>query len=138
MKLNIGRLVTVSAFVIALGWGASQARAQKATFHLPFEAHWGTTVLDPGNYSLSAPNSSSATRIFFLQSNAGTQMAVPIIVNSETTSGHSHLKLVRIDGTYYVQEYVSEATGTALKFAIPKATHRELRAQDQVLLALDF
>jgi hypothetical protein len=138
MNLSMTRLITVSAFVVALGWGASQARAQKATFHLPFEAHWGSTVLDPGNYTLSAPNSSSPTRIFFLHGNAGIQMAVPIIVNNETASGHSHLKLVKVDGTYYVQEYVSEATGTSLKFATPRATHRELRAQDQVLLALDF
>lgn len=135
MNWNMTRLITVSAFVVALGLGASQARAQKATFHLPFEAHWGSTVLDPGNYTLSAPESRSVLHIFYLQRDNETRMAVPLIVNTQTASGRSHLRLVKVDGTYYVQEYVSEATGTALTFAIPKASHRELRAENRVILA---
>ena len=138
MNLSMTRLVTMSAFVAALGLGASQASAQKATFNLPFEARWGTIFLDPGNYTLTAPDSVSGIRIFYLHSDAGTQMAVPTIVGNDVASGRSYLKLVNIDGTYYVQKYVSGATGQAFEFAVPKASHRELSAQDRVLVASDF
>lgn len=134
MTWTINRLITVSALAIALGMGASQAYAQKATFHLPYEAHWGRAVLHPGNYTLTAPESTSVSHIFYLQGAAGTQMAVPRIVGTGVASSHSYLKLVNVDGTYYVQEYASTSTGTSLKFAIPKATHRNLSAEARVLL----
>ena len=137
MNWSMTRLITVSAFVAALGLGASQANAQKATFHLPVDARWGSTVLHPGTYTLSAPDSLSVSRIFYLRGDAGTQMAIPEVVSNEAASGRSYLKLVNVDGTYYVREYVSGARGTALKFAIPKANHRELSARDRVLVASD-
>lgn len=137
MNWSMTRLITVSAFVAALGLGASQANAQKTTFYLPFQAHWGRAILNPGDYTLSVPDSASLSRIFYLQGAGRTQMAIPTIVSNEVTSGRSCLKLVNVDGTYYVQEYVSAARGTALKFAIPKASHRELSAQTRVLMASD-
>jgi hypothetical protein len=118
--------------------GASRASAQEATFHLPFRARWGTAVLGPGNYTLSTPDSVSGIRIFYLHSDARTQMAVPAIVSNEPVSGRSYLKLMNIDGTYYIQEYVSGVTGRVFEFAIPKASHRELSARDRVLVASAF
>jgi hypothetical protein len=139
VNLNVTRLITVSAFVVALGLGASQASAQKATFNLPFEARWGNVVLDPGSYTLSAADSPAAIHIYYLHSDAGTQMAVPAIVNNEAVaSGRSYLKLANVDGTYYVREYVSGATGRAVKFAIPKVSRRELSVRDRVLATSDF
>ena len=139
MNWSMTRLVTVSAFAVALSLGASHANAQKATFHLPFEVRWGGTVLQPGNYTLSAPDSLSASRIFYLRGDTRTQMAIPQIVGTDAASSRrSYLKLVNVDGTYYVREYVSGAMGTALKFAIPRPSHRELRAQNRVLVASDF
>lgn len=136
MNWSMARLVTVSAFVAALGLGASQANAQKATFHLPFEAHWGRAILHPGTYTLSDPDSVSVNRIFYLRGDAGTQMAIPRVVGNEVAvSDRTYLKLVNVDGTYYVREYVSAARGTALKFAIPKENDRELSAQTRVLVA---
>jgi hypothetical protein len=138
MNWSMTRLITVSAFVAALGLGASQANAQKATFHLPVDARWGSTALHSGTYALSAPDSLSVSRIFYLRGDAGTQMAIPEVVNNEAVDyGRSYLKLVNVDGTYYVREYVSGARGTAFKFAVPKANHRELSSRDRVLVASD-
>jgi len=137
MKLSVTRLVTVSAFAVALGLGASQASAQKATFNLPFAARWGSTVLDPGNYTLRVSDTLSAIHTYYLQSESGTKMAVSGIVNYGPASGRSYLKLVNVDGTFYVKEYVSGASGTATQFAVPKANHRELTTQDHVLLAFN-
>lgn len=138
MNWSISRLIAVSAFAAALGLGASQANAQRATFDLPVEAHWGGTVLNPGSYILNAPFSQSGIHIFYLQGNTGSKIVVPTIVNNEPAVGRSRLKLVRVDGTYYIQEFVSAANNTTLKFHVPRANHRELRAENRVLMAFDF
>jgi hypothetical protein len=138
MNWSITRLIAVSAVAAALGLGASQANAQRTRFRLPVEAHWGSTVLRPGSYILSAPFSLSGLRIFYLQGDAGSKIVVPTIVNNGPATGHSHLKLVKLDGTYYIQEFVSAASHTALEFHIPHANRRELRAENRILLASDF
>ncbi|MGA8029834.1 MAG: hypothetical protein WB992_22045 [Bryobacteraceae bacterium] len=133
MNLTVTRLITASAFVVALSLGASQAGAQNAKFKLPVEARWGSIVLPPGDYTLRAPDSTYGAHIFYLQSNEGTKMTLPAIVNTEAASGPSRLNLVNVDGTYYVQEYVSETKGTAIEFGIPKSNQRELTAQNRVV-----
>lgn len=135
MKLSLTHLITASAFVIA---GAFQASAQTAKFDLPFEARWGNVVLAPGSYTLRTPDFPGGAHIFYLQSNAGTKMVVPTIVDSEATSESSHLKLVKVNGTYYVQEYVSPATGMAISFAVPRQSYRKLVAEDGVLIPSGF
>ena len=133
MNLTITRLLTASAFVVALSLGASRANAQNAKFNLPVEARWGTILLSPGNYTLRVPDTASGSHIFYLQSNEGTKMTVPTIVNTETATGPGRLKLVSVDGTYYVEEYVSATSGTAIEFRVPKSDHRALTAQIRVV-----
>ena len=135
MKFSMTRLFTVSTFVVALGLGASQANAQRVTFNLPVEAHWGTTVLHPGTYTFDAPATLTINPVFSLRGGDGTRLVVPQVVNKEAAFGRSYLTLANVDGSYYVQEFVSGARATALEFAIPKAGHRELRAQIGVLVA---
>ncbi len=51
-KLSFGLLALAVALVVS----AAPANAQqiyKATFTLPFEAQWGTVVVEPGEYSLT-------------------------------------------------------------------------------------
>ena len=137
MKLSITQLATITAFAAALSLGASRANAQNATFNLPFEAHWGKAVLEPGDYKLTTPISVSPIRILYLRGGTSTQAAIPAIVNQEDASNHSYLKLVNVDGKYYVSEYVSAVTGHAFKFGVPKATHRDIMAQDRVVATTD-
>ena len=135
MRFSFTRIATITALAAALGLGASRASAQTATFTLPYEAHWGTAVLEPGHYKLSTPYSVSPIRIFYLRGDTSTQALVPAIVNQEDNADRSYLKLVNVGGTYYVREYVSGATGHAFKFAVPKEVHRETMSQVRVLAA---
>src|SRR3954453_9009669 len=50
-----GRIFSIAAAAAVFGVMAAPARAQQATFHLPFEARLGRVSLDPGEYKLSAP-----------------------------------------------------------------------------------
>lgn len=132
MNLSISRLMMVSAFAAAFHLSASTAGAQTVKFDLPFEAHWGSTVLPAGNYTLSTLYSPSSTKIYYLHSSAGNRMAVPTIVDTKDASGsRSCLRLVRINGQYYVREYVSPTSGVALEYATPQNNGRELRAAAQ-------
>ena len=138
MNFSINRSIALSAIAIALGLGASKASAESAKFNLPVQAHWGSTVLAPGEYTLRVPFSSSGVRIFYLDGDEGIKMAVPEIVNTNALSGGSHLTLVSIDGTYYVREYGSELRGQTLQFHVPKSSGRQLNLQTRVIQLSGF
>ena len=138
MNWSITRLVSTSAFIAALGLATSQANAQRATFNLPSEARWGSTLLHPGTYTLDSSDSPSIRPVYYLHGNDGTKLVAPQIVGKGAASGRSYLQLVNVDGTNYVREFVFGANATALRFAIPKAVHRELSAQDRVLVSSGF
>ena len=138
MKLSITRSIMLSALAVALSLGASKASAETAKFDLPVEAHWGAAVLSPGSYKLSLPISPSGVHIFYLDGDAGIQMAVPSIVNIKESSGPSRLTLVNVDGTYYVRDYTSEARGTTMRFSVPKTDHRQLNLQTRVIQLSGF
>ena len=73
MDLRRTRLFNISVFAIALSLSALQAKAQQATFSLPFEVHWGSAVLEPGEYRLSAPQATSTRiRVFYLHGHGTT------------------------------------------------------------------
>lgn len=71
-KRNTGRLVIFAAVLMVVGCFAAQAKAQsnvpqavyQGKFSLPFQAHWGKTVLPAGDYQLSfAPGLNSVLAI---------------------------------------------------------------------------
>jgi hypothetical protein len=63
MYFKSNRISGLAALAVGVGLTATPASAQQATFHLPFVAHWGSTVLEPGDYKLSAPVEWSGTRM---------------------------------------------------------------------------
>ena len=134
MNLNMHRLAGISAFAAVLVMGAPLANAQGAAFHLPVEAHWGSAVLSPGDYTFSAPDSTSNLRVFYLRSSTGSKVMVPQIVNQDVSSGRSCLKLVKINGAYYVREYDSAVKGIAYDFAVPKSGHLQMDAANRMLV----
>ncbi len=60
-RQNIGRLALVAAVLLAVGCFGGPAKAQsnlpqadyQGKFSLPFAAHWGKAVLQPGDYQLA-------------------------------------------------------------------------------------
>src|SRR3569833_192415 len=51
---------------LLFGAGAAAARAQSASFDLPFEAHWGKVTLQPGHYKITAPEPTTWPQILYL------------------------------------------------------------------------
>ncbi|MBV8812593.1 MAG: hypothetical protein JO033_28300 [Acidobacteriaceae bacterium] len=66
MSVSMGRIVKFAALAAFVGAGLMQG-AEQATFHLPFTAHWGHAVLEPGDYKLSLPAPSALRMDFWSQ-----------------------------------------------------------------------
>ena len=131
MDLRRTRLLNISVFAIALSLSALQAKAQQATFSLPFEVHWGSAVLEPGEYRLSAPQATPSIRVFYLYGHGTTQMALSATTATDPELRSSYLQLVRVGDTYFVHEYISAATGRRFTFSVPKTIRQELKTAAQ-------
>ena len=120
MSLLTNHVLRGVAFIAALGLTASHAKAQRGTFNLPFEAHWGSVVLPPGPYTISVPLQVSWPRIIEISGHGKT---VPILVGieeSQKPSDHSYLSLLNVDGTYVVRKFNSGASGKVFTFLLPR------------------
>jgi hypothetical protein len=95
-------------------------QAEQATFHLPVVAHWGNTVLKPGDYKMSSPDSLIGTHEFKIEGEGRTIYAHPVVADPCQTSNSSHLQLKEIDGEYFVQGFSSGLTGREFTFYTPK------------------
>ena len=120
-------LVVLAAFV-----GPAAMQGAQATFHLPIPAHWGQVVLAPGDYKLLAPNLSVGQPMFRIDGEGKSAFALPKVTdNSEHYSKSSYLTLSEIDGSYYVKEFSSGATGKTFTFATPSDHRRQDIAKGQ-------
>ena len=113
------KLTRIAAIAAGLGLTATLANAQKGTFNLPVRAHWGNVVLDPGEHSVRTPIPIGQTLVY-LTSDEGTKVTVPIIVERTNGSDRSYLRLARIGGEYYVEEFRSGPDGITYVFPKPK------------------
>jgi len=132
--LNFGLLAMVFAV------GAVRAEVQ-AEFHLPFQAHWGKMTLAPGDYKISLPDRSLGVPQFSVTGEGKTRCILPLVADYNddllSDSSHSYLQLVKVNGTYFVSQYRSEATGKTFKFVVPKhKRHLEIADQDVVNLGV--
>ena len=108
---------------------AANAAAQQATFHLPFEAHWGMAVLQPGDYRLSAPENSLGRTEFYVRGQNMAAYALPLVAEEQPTSLRAYLVLVNVNGEYFVEQYSSGMAGKLFTFTIPKSARHESLAQ---------
>ena len=71
MKLQKHFILTLAIGVMALGVTTSRATADevyKGTFTLPVEAYWSSTLMHPGEYSISLDTNSSRNSLVHLRS----------------------------------------------------------------------
>lgn len=123
MYFKSSRILGLAALAIGLDLTATPASAQQATFHLPFVAHWGPAVLEPGDYKLSAPAEWSGNHLIQVYQHGNSMRVLP--QSTEIAPGHldrSSLELVNVNGTYFVRRYKSALTGQVFTFQVPKAT----------------
>ena len=125
--MNIQMLRTSKFAAIALFAGAAIMQgAEHGNFHLPFEARWGQTVLQPGDYVVIGPEPALDRQLLTVATRGKTVFELPMLAEDTRYSDASYLKLLNINGEYVVTEFRSGATGKTFKFHVPKSAKREL------------
>jgi hypothetical protein len=122
MYFKSSRILGLAALAVAVGLTAAPASAQQSTFHLPFVAHWGPAVLEPGDYKLSAPVEWSAIHLIQVSQHGHSSRMLPQSIDlPHRHLDRSSLELVNVNGVYFVRRYKSALTGQIFTFAVPKA-----------------
>jgi hypothetical protein len=134
--MSMNRILSIGFLAMTIAAGAAHA-AQQAKFHLPVEARWGDATLPPGDYKVSLPELSLGVSQFVVKSNDKTRYVLPMVTDRADGSSHdpSYLRLVKVNGTYFVAEYRSTAAGKTFSFAVPKPK-RQVEITDQDVLKL--
>lgn len=123
MKFSLSRIIVLSTLGLAVSLGS--AYAGQATVHLPFGAHWGAAYMVPGDYRITLPEGGSPASIFYFQSKSQGGLAVAGIFSVGEPQDKSSLKLVNVNGEYYVKQYVVAANGKVFLFPTPKPSHQQ-------------
>ena len=117
------RLALSLALVTLLGLTAAGASAQtvtKVAFTLPAPAYWNSTLLQPGDYSLSLDRSIAGLELVYLRGEGVTAVFFTPAGSNES-SGHSCLRLADVNGTYVIREFDEGPLGRSYRFGVPKA-----------------
>jgi len=125
MKRTLGAAVLAAAVAVTAPQAGAQSPTYKGTFTLPVEARFGTTVLQPGDYTVSALGSASGIRI------TGESKSVSILSAGYDVThegSKSRLILVSTDNGYALRSFESEAMGRVLRFPIYKSHGNSERA----------
>jgi hypothetical protein len=134
--MSINRILNLGLLLITAAAGAAYAEVQ-AQFHLPFEAHWGGMTLAPGDYKVNLPNISHGSNQFVVNGADGSGFVQPMVADTDgnlpSDSTRSYLKIVKINGSYFVQQYRSGPTGKTFAFALPKSKHHLGMADEYVI-----
>jgi hypothetical protein len=130
MKFSLSRIFVLSTLGLAVSLGS--AYAGQATFHLPFSAHWGAAYMVPGDYRITLPEVGSPASIFYLQSKSQHGFAVAGMFSQDKPQEKSYLKLVNVNGEFYVKQYVSATNGNVFLFPTPKPSQRQQIAEQVI------
>jgi hypothetical protein len=137
-KFRFGLLAILAALSIsALPLSAQQV--YKATFDLPFSAHWGRTVLEPGEYTVTVEQG-LAMRLIRIQGEGGTAVTVAGPYKTEPAGEYGRLTFANVGGTYVLEQFDAGSLGQAFTFGKPKsplgeAAHAGEKTRDTVVLA---
>ena len=110
---------------LALGALATSGNAQnvyKGKFTLPFETHWGSTTLPPGDYTFVMSSAISDYRLYI----RGAQVNAIIEATSTDDRGvsaHAQLNLVNIADVQTVQTFDAPELGRTFIYFTPAQKH---------------
>lgn len=118
---NLKFVMNAAFLVLAMGMATSQGKAQTnytGKFTLPFEAKWGTTVLKPGDYTISMDSRTRAFRYLVLTGEGKTAIIFADVTEyAAQTTKHSDLVLVNNGAGYAVRTLDAGEAGMTLTFA---------------------
>lgn len=123
MSIQKGHVAKFAAMAL-LASSALMQGAEHGTFHLPMEAHWGKTVLQPGDYKVILPAPSLGEFDLRVECAGKIVYRTAARPDAQPLSNSSSLKLTNINGQYVVTEFSSGATGQVFEFPLPKASRR--------------
>jgi hypothetical protein len=137
MSYFVNRILSFALFTVLVGATAATASAQQASFHLPFEAKWGSLVLPPGDYTVHLPEPALGSREVLVQ---GPAVGFIMALTADNYGGRiaappngDYLKLVKIGDTFYVAKYEEASMDTTLFFKTPKQPRPERMAAREVV-----
>jgi hypothetical protein len=116
-------MISLAALTAFASAGLMQG-AEQAAFHLPVAAHWGQSVLAPGDYKMYLPERSGGGMRFLVSGLGKSVFETPLVMGTQNFSSTSYLKLREIDGNYFVREFSSGPAGEIFTFPVPKTPHR--------------
>jgi hypothetical protein len=120
--------LSVSVLALAVGLGASQANAQevRGNFNLPFEAHWGNVVLQPGEYALRISTATSAAHPVMYISQEGRTVMVLAGPSGRAESDRNYLKVDSVGRAHVIREFNSAVLGQRFTFSVPKSVSKQV------------
>ena len=123
MSLFFNRILVVSLLTSAITFAAGNGLGEHASFHLPVEAHWGTAVLQPGDYKMVTPD--FGQEAFVIRGPEGGVFVLPQVTDTNTVSDACYLKLQEVNGSYFIIEYLAGPAGKTYSFRAPKEARHQ-------------
>lgn len=118
-KVKFGVLALAIAVMAVSAVPANAQQLYKATFNLPFEAQWGNTVMEPGEYTLTVEQA-LGQKLIRLHGPAElaifTGTSIP-----ERYSENGRLTFVNVNGLYTLKSLTASAIGQEYQFPVHKA-----------------
>jgi len=109
--------------------------AEQAKFHLPVPARWGRTVLESGDYRLTLPDRSMGASQLYVRGESQGVFEMPMTTEDRAISSRSYVKLIKVDGAYFVEEYGSKSEGKIYTFRVPKTgVRKEMATRSETFL----
>ncbi len=134
--MNIRKHVTIGLALtgLVLGLITVKANAQSGlsgTFELPGATYWGSTLLQPGRYTISmSTEAHDISRVPVIHlSGEGVNAALLAIATPAHESGRNYLDIANIGGTYVIRAFDSGLLGESFSFAVTQSVkNKALRA----------
>jgi hypothetical protein len=113
------------AAIAALATTGLMQGAEVGTFYLPTAAHWGQALLEAGYYKVYSPDASPDQLKLVVEGAGKTVYEMPVVTDVQRNWAANHLTLSEINGSYFIREFASGATGKTFTFAVPETRHPE-------------
>jgi hypothetical protein len=116
--LKLG-LLALAIMLVASAVPANAQQVYRATFTLPFEAQWGNTVIEPGEYTITVEDAPGQNVV---RLHGSAELAVfPGLSLWEPYSEKAKLVFVNINGIYTLRAFDAAAIGKAFTFPVHKS-----------------
>jgi len=97
--------------------------AVRGTFELPAAAHFGSSVLPPGHYTISFLHITDGVPFIHLKGE-GCEIGLPAAARPGEKSGRNSLDIADIGGAHFIQAFNFGSTGASFIFGVDKPAAR--------------